>query len=252
MRSKVNMQQVYHQTLEAYFAIKDGNGNPVWSPSNPPVISESDLILSAPIVAGMTNANFTINATSGGAAAWEVRLQQTDTFTIARLGIYGYGLIGSSTGPAGTTSYKYWTYAPWQMSSAFIAADPLWNSGQLTMTLNGRQFVKNWLSNKHLQVQRTQMAPNQPITTSGAANNGTIDSIVLGDDGMADVEPTIRFSGSWNNQIAVVWPYGITAVSNYAYVGDANTTYISISYVNMVFNGLLAQNTASILGNNFF
>jgi len=238
---------VYAQTMAAYAKVfkPEAMANLV--------VSDSDLVMTAPITTGMTNATFNINATTGGTQqAWEVRLQQTDTFTIARLGIFAYGIMGSTTGPAGTTSYRYWTYSPYQLSSAFLAVNPLWDSGALTMTLNGRQFLKNWLTNKHYQVQRTQMGPAQAITTSGTPSNAAIDAIVLGDDGMADVEPTIRFSGSWNNQITINWPNGVSPVTNYAYVGDANTVYLSISYVNMVLNGLLAQNSASILGSDFF
>ena len=245
MRSKVNTMAVYN-TVKNYYVNTLQKFNP-----NVQVISKSSLIMTAPITTGTTNLTFQSNATSGGASPWEIRVQQTDTFSFYRLGVYAYGIQGTSTGPAGTTGNKYWTYVPTQMNSSFLAIAPLWDSGSIKMTLNGRQYQKSLSTSQCYEAPRTQDGPFQPLTTSGASNNAYISSQCQGDAGMMDIEPFITLSGAWNNEISIILPYGISPISNFAYVGDANDIYFSINYVNIVLEGLLVQNSSSILPADF-
>lgn len=236
------MQKIFADTVNEFRALKYTGSL---------LISKSDLILTAPITAGMSQAAFQVNATSGGAQNWEIRLQQTDLFKICRMGVYAYGLIGTSTGPAGTLSEKYWTYAPWELAKSFVAIAPLWDSGLLNMILNSVQYVKNWATNRHLSIPRTPMGPFQPLTTSGSANNASQANVMLGDDGMDDVEPTIMVNGAWANTINLTFnnALGFGPVTNFVFETDnADDVYININYINLRFEGLLCQNLSSILG----
>lgn len=231
MRSKVNMQAIYAQCVKSYTAAKFPNAR----------ISKSALIsiLAIPS-AGMTNANFNINANLGTSLPTEVRLQVADEFTITQMGFYLSGTVGSTTGPAGTVGTRYWTYSPVQLSSVFVALLPAYDSGTFILTFNGVQYVKNWDTNRHYVVPRTQ---DTPFTTP---SNSTLGSQVLGEDGMDDMEPTIRVSGAKTNQVVATFPNAISPITNYSFVENSNTLFVSISNVVTVFRGLLAQNVSTI------
>lgn len=233
MRSKINMSQVWKDAVAAN--AKVGNAGAL--------VSLSDLTMIQPMTAGMTNINFYVNANQANITPNEVRLQQTDEFVITRLGFFLYGSIGTLTGPAGTLSNEYWTYAPYQLAKVFIGVRPAWDSGQLLMNFNGTDFVKGWTTNKHMVIPRTQ---DSNFTTPQAA---TLASKVLGEDGFEDMEPTIRISGSKNNKLTITWPNGLTPVVNYSYTTEAaDNVFININNVALVLKGLLNQNVATILG----
>lgn len=250
MVSKVNVQAVYAQTYDIYKKQMQ-DGQPKYTAAQLQLIGRSNLIMTAPITAGMTQANFNINVTNGNTSAWEIRLAQTDSFTCYRLGIFAYGIIGTSTGPAGTLSNRMWSYAPFQLAKSFVAIQPLWDDGNLTMILNSMQYVRNWSTSEFYEAPRTQDAPYQAITTSGTANSALLGNRD-GNSGMIDVEPTLRFNGNWNNQISLNWPNAGSSfgpVTNYVYETDnADDVYVSINYVNIVMAGLLGQNLTTILG----
>lgn len=243
MRSKINTARIYRDLFDAY--VQDGKD------PNEILISESDLVLDAALTTGMSVASFNVNVTSGNPQAWEVRLAQTDAFRVCRWGVYAYGIIGTTTGPAGSTSYEYWTYAPWELKNSFVTINPIWDSGLLNMNLNSKQYVKNLATNRSKMKPRTGIAPFQALTTSGSANSAFQNSMELGQDGMVDMEPGVFLQGNWNNNVTIGFsnPAGIAPVTNYAFVADdGSDVYISISRIILRFEGLVCQNLTAILG----
>jgi hypothetical protein len=225
-----------------------------WHYPNMPRITRSSLILIQTLTAGINTLAFPLLTTQTPLGATEVRLNLNDEFVITEMGLYLYGPTGTTTGPAGTLSNRYWTYSPMQLSNTFVGVQPFYDSGTFTLTIDQVQYVRAWDTNQHEVIPRTQDASYQAATAAIPQVNASLSSRMSHEDGFVEMTPTITLSGARTNNISINWPNGITPVANYEMLvastdsGAASTLFFSINQAAVFFRGYLAQNAAKFQG----
>jgi hypothetical protein len=206
-----------------------------------PRLTQSELVLSAPIAANTTNYVFPVldNEISAGQAVRpdEIRLNINDEFIITHVGIYlGARLRGEGI-PDDT--YEYLTCPPIELTNNSTKLLPLY-AGQMRIDVNNVNFIENWHLKKHQHVQRTQ------FQNTDATNQfcGTLPSVDFS-EAVYPVEPHIALSGSKKNNIQIFLPRSIEIVTTDVTPNTRGVKLdITIDRIYVVFRGLLAQNAA--------
>jgi len=233
---------------------KDSMGKPKFHYPNMPRITRSSLVLIQTFTSGNTSLNFPVLTTQTPLGATEIRLNLNDEFVISEMGLYLYGAVGTTTGPAGTLSNLFWTYSPMQLSNTFVGIQPFYDSGQFTLTIDQIQYIRAWDTNQHEIIPRTQHGQYQAATAAIAQVNATLSSRNTNEDGFVEMTPTITLSGARTNVLSIAWPNGLTPVSNYEFFtggaddGAGTTLFFSINQAAIFFRGYLAQNAAKFQG----
>jgi hypothetical protein len=237
-----NKSGLTDRIIQEYQQVAAANGQEMW------VATASSLILQVTIPAGGTN-NLQFGVTTNdqpNALSTETRLNINDEFVIIESALMLYGVMGTATGPATSLVNRYWTYAPWQLSSTFITLEPFYDNGVFNLSVNGQLIIKNMDTNQFKFVPRTEEGAASAATT---IVNATIGSVRSNDDAFAEMSPTITLSGAKTNVPVLTFKENIVPVTNFAFVTSAaNDVYFSINIASWVCRGILAQNAANFQG----
>lgn len=188
-------------------------------------LTQSELRLEQPLVAGATVINFPVLSNIQNQAQQfpsEIRLNLQDSFVPTRLGVYV--ALPSSAADA---SFVLYTYFNPTVFAAHAAAEETFYNGQLKLMINNSQYINGWGLKRHRVSNQTQqlVAPIAP-----AAN---VDQQDGANDGLYPVQPFVLLLGSQNIQLSIQLPAPIAAV-------DANARVV------LRFEGVLAQNSTVV------
>jgi hypothetical protein len=237
-----NKSQIFSHIISEYANVAKANGKEV------PIVTASELVFLKTIPAGgTTNVQFGVLTSDQPILPQEIRLNINDEFIMTDIFVGLYGVMGQATGPATNLSNRYWTYAPYQLDHAFVTLLPFWDTGILSLLVNSTQIIKNWSTNKHNWIPRTQEGAASAATTIVNASLGNGD---LSECGFAECAPTITLSGAKTNVLTLNFQGGnVIPTSNFAFVTDAaNDVYFSINTAAFIAHGFLAQNAAQFQG----
>jgi hypothetical protein len=234
-----NKGSIISRIISEYHKVAAENKQSTW------IVTASTLISLKAIPAGGTSQiAFGILTSDVPVLPTEVRLNINDEFVITETMLCLYGIVGTSTGPAGIISNRYWTYSPYQLSNVFVALMPFWDTGLFNLLINGTQVIKNMDTNQFNWVPRTN--DNIFVTPNGALQ-GNAD---WKDDGFIEMTPTITLSGARTNLPTITFQGGVVApVNNFTFISSAaNNVFFSINTAAWINRGVLAQNAAQFQG----
>lgn len=159
-----------------------------------------------------------VNDTQNGAASGfptEQRLQLQDAFVVSSIGIFT-----AVPANAADTAYQLYSYPDLTAFGANAGAYYGLYNGQFQWIVNNRQIIPTYDLYRHYWVPQTQ-------TSATLVNQWDSEA------GYFPAEPNPVLVGSKNNQISIVLPSALTAVT-------ANSRLI------VIFRGMLAQNVTPV------
>lgn len=233
---------VIDRIIAEYQQVAAANNNQDW------IVTSSTLILLKTIpTAGTTQVQFGVLTSDQPILPTEVRLNINDEFVIVETSLQLYGIVGTTTGPAGTTSNRYWTYAPYQMGNTFVKLLPFYDTGLFNLLINSTQIIKNMDTNQFQYTPRNNDNVASAATTIVPAQLGNGS---WGDDAFIEMSPTITLSGAKTNVPTITFQGGtVTPVVNFTYVtSNDDDVFFTINTAAWINRGVLAQNAAQFQG----
>lgn len=203
-------------------------------------LTQSTLYLSKAISTSSTTYNFDVLETQNSTLQNnEIRLNLNDEFIITSLGVFIEASIKDPMG-GGTYGTKLFSYAPYQLNSAFAGLTPFYN-GSLQVSVNNIVYLDKFDTGRSNFVPRTQDNPASAVTS---IVNSTLGSNNYAENGLVDLEPMLTLSGAKKNTITLTLPQALTKPSATISTNNGQVT-ITAERVVVLARGLNAQNGAS-------
>ena len=198
--------------------------DPTWDAVSAFKLTQSELRLEQPLVAGATVINFPVLSNIQNQAQQypsEIRLNLQDSFVPTRLGVY----VALPTSAADASFVLYTYFNPTVFAN--VVGEQTFYNGQLKLMINNSQYINGWGLQRHRTVNQTQQIA-KPLAAAVLT-----DQQDGANDGLYPVQPFVLLLGSQNIQLSIQLPAPIAAV-------DANARVV------LRFEGVLAQNSTVV------
>ena len=197
--------------------------DPTWDAVSAFKLTQSELRLEQPLVAGATVINFPVLANIQNQQQQypsEIRLNLQDSFVPTSLGVYV--ALPSSAAAANFVLFTY--FNPSIFANA--AGEETFYNGQLKLMINNQQYINGWGLKRHRVANQTQQLA---ATAAGAV----VEQEDGANDGIYPMQPFVLLLGSQNIQLSIQLPAPIATV-------DAGARVV------LRFQGVLAQNSTVV------
>jgi hypothetical protein len=187
-------------------------------------LTQGSLRVSQAMVVGQTLYQFPIlvNETQLGIFNTEQRLNLQDSFVVSQMGIF-------VSNPASSldAAYRLMSYPnPVAFGAGPAAALQALYNGTIKLTVDNNVLIPIWDVDRHLYQPETQQ-------TAALGAGSPNDEISGQHSSFYPVEPNVVFIGSKNNVLQLQLPVGLTSI-------------LANSRIEILFRGVLAQNTTSV------
>lgn len=166
----------------------------------------------------------------------EIRLAITDEFTITSMGIYLKGTLSESEGKA--TQPYYFTWAPVQNSIKHAVSAGLYD-GLFRLGVNNINYIEKWAVKNHEYTPA--FSQFQSFITPTSAQQPSSRYL---NDAKVPFSPLVSISGAKKQEISISLPKAIDQSISSFVDNQGKTIEVAIKQIAVVFDGMLAQNSA--------
>ncbi len=198
-------------------------------------VSQSSLILAAPILAGNTTYTFPVLQNQAPVLPNEIRLSLQDLFVVNTLAVGFSGVI-----TVGGVDFRRNFFAPMaNFNPAFAPMYALYG-GNLKCVINEVTYLLNWDLGRHISDDTTQTSQ----AAAGVAS--TLTEVKGSTSAFFPVNPGIVLNGQGKNEFTVQMPNNqLAPVPATAYAPQTGAPFtIAIDQIVLVLRGNLAQNAS--------
>lgn len=202
-------------------------------------LTQSSLVLMQAIQTNTKTYNFAVLQSDNQSAIQpeEVRLNLNDEFVSYEVQylLQAKSRVAGSTGGDYNT---YLTYAPVELNAQLAQLNAAYDA-KMTIDVNGVKRLENWDMLKHKCTPRTQYQ-----NTSAGLPFATTPSICLNEDGTANMQPMLTFTGAKKNEISLTMSQNLSSGLIYDFLTVGGTITNEVKNLVLIFRGMLGQNAA--------